>query len=119
MKQKLIDALTNCGFDEGATILLQGTLDTNEAYPAEFVTIWTDYTADNSHFDNGVKSVDWHFTVVYYTNDPALISVKPKEIINTLRAAGFVPQGKGQDIPSDEATHTGWAMEFLCVENLN
>lgn len=118
MKQKLIDGLTRCGFIEGATIMLQGTLAQDTPYPDEFVTIWTDYTADNSHFDNAVNSVDYHFTVIYYTNDPALISSRPKEIIKNLRAAGFVPQGIGQDIPSDEETHTGWAMEFLCVENL-
>ncbi len=120
MKQKLIDTLKTCGFIEGETLILQGTLDKNAEYPDNFVTIWTDYTADNSHFDNEVNSTDWHFTVIFYTSNPELISEKPKEIINALRAAGFVPQGKGQDIPSDEETHTGWAMEFLCVEeNLN
>lgn len=118
MKQKLIDTIKTIGFVEGVTLLLQGTLAQDTPYPAEFVTFWTDYTADNSHFDNGVKSVDYHFTVIYYTSDPALISSRPKEIINALRPAGFIPQGVGQDIPSDEETHTGWAMEFLCVENL-
>lgn len=118
MKQKLIDGLEKCGFVVGATIMLQGTLAQDIPYPDEFVTIWTDYTADNSHFDNAVNSVDYHFTVIYYTNDPALISSRPKEIIENLRPAGFIPQGVGQDIPSDEETHTGWAMEFLCVENL-
>lgn len=118
MKQKLIAALVKCGFVEGETLVLQGTLDPDKPYPDNFVTIWTDYTADNSHFDNVVNSVGWAFTVIFYTNNPAEITTKPIEIIDTLRAAGFIPQGKGQDIPSDEPTHTGWAMEFLGVENL-
>lgn len=118
MKQKLIAAVATCGFVEGKTLVLQGTLDPAQPYPDDFVTIWTDYTADNSHFDNVVNSVDWSFTVIYYSNDPEKIATKPIEIIAALRAAGFVPQGKGQDIPSDEATHTGWAMEFIGVEYL-
>lgn len=118
MKQKLIAAIATCGFVEGETLVLQGTFDPAKPYPDDFVTIWTDYTADNSHFDNVVTSVDWNFTVVYYSNDPEKIATKPIEIIDTLRAAGFIPQGKGQDIPSDEPTHTGWAMEFIGVEYL-
>lgn len=118
MKQKLIAALVTCGFIEGETLALQGTLDPEKPYPDEFVTFWTDYTADNSHFDNSTVSVDWHFTVIYYSNDPEKVEKKPIEIINTLRAAGFIPQGKGQDIPSDEQAFTGWAMEFIGVENL-
>lgn len=118
MKQKLIAGLEACGFVNGKTVILQGTLAENEPYPEEFVTIWTDFTADNSHFDNAVASVDWNFTVIYYTSDPEKLAKKPKEIINTLRQAGFIPQGRGQDIPSDEKTHTGWAMEFIYKEIL-
>lgn len=118
MKQNLIAALVKCGFIEGETLVLQGTLAEEKPYPANFVTIWTDYTADNSHFDNNVTSVEWHFTVIFYTNNAEEITTKPIDIISTLRAAGFIPQGKGQDIPSDEQTHTGWAMEFIGVENL-
>lgn len=118
MKHKLINTLTGCGFVEGVTLFLQGTLAADEAYPATFVTIWTDYTADNSHFDNETSAVDWHFTVIVYSSDASVLEEKSNEVRTALRAAGFIPQGKGQDIPSDEETHTGWAMEFLCVENL-
>lgn len=118
MKTKLINGLTQCGFVEGATLMLQGTLADDTPYPDNFVTIWTDYTADNLHFDNNVNSIDWHFTVILYSTDPEYIRTKSKEIIDTLRAADFIPQGRGQDIPSDEATHTGWAMEFISVERL-
>lgn len=118
MKEKLITSIAKCGFVEGKTLILQGTLNADTPYPDSFVTIWTDYTADNSHFDNAVASVDWHFTVVLYSNDPDFLATKAKELLETLRADGFIPQGKGQDIPSDEQTHTGWAMEFICVEKL-
>ncbi len=118
MKQKLIAALETCGFVNGTTLFLQGTLAANEPYPDNFVTFWTDYTDDNTHFDNETISVDWHFTVIYYSNDPEKVEKKPIDIINALRAAGFIPQGEGQDIPSDEQTHTGWAMEFIGTKYL-
>ena len=119
MKQKLISALEQCGFVEGKTLLLQGSLNSEEAYPDEFVTFWCNITEDNSHFDNTVHSVDWSFSVIYYSNNPTLVNTKPKEILAVLKSAGFIPQGKGNDIPSDEPTHTGWAMEVIANETFD
>lgn len=114
MKQKLITALNVFGFP----IYLQGTINPDEAYPNTFITFWTDSTDDNAHFDNNTTSVDWSFTVILYSNDPEIVNTKPNEIRSALKAAGFIPQGKGQDTPSDEPTHTGWAMDFVITENL-
>lgn len=114
MKQKLITALNAFGYP----VFLQGTLNPDEAYPNTFITFWTDYTADNAHFENKTTSIDWSFSVILYSNDPEIVNTKPDEIRAALRAAGFIPQGKGQDIPSDEPTHTGWAMDFIITENL-
>ena len=113
MKQKLLDILEkHCP----RNVYLQGTMNPNKEYPAEFVTFWTPSTGDAAHYDNGVAAVFWSFSVIYYSNDPRKVNTKPFEIAAALKAAGFVQQGKGNDIPSDEPTHTGWAMEFWCVE---
>jgi hypothetical protein len=115
MKQKLIDILERfCP----RNVYLQGTMNPAEAYPAEFVTFWTPSTEDNAHYNNAVHSVDWLFYVVYYSNDPAQVNSKPFEIAAALKAAGFVQQGRGNDILSDEPTHTGWAMDFAYTEIL-
>lgn len=116
-KQILINAITGCGFVEGKTLFLQGTLG-SAAYPDSFVTFWTDYTADNTHFDNAVHSYVWSFSVIYYSNNAANTNTIPATITAALKAAGFIPQGKGRDIPSDEPTHTGWAMDFLFADNV-
>ena len=118
MKRLLIETLAKVGFVEGKTLFLQGTLNPAEPYPETFATFWTNDTPDNAHFDNETKSVDWLFTVILYSNNPATVNEKPNEIRAALKAAGFIPQGKGQDIPSDEPTHTGWAMDFIITENL-
>lgn len=114
MKQLLIDTLeTIC-----PNVYLQGTISEDAAYPNDFVTFWTPTTNDVSHYDNETVSFVWYFSVIYYSNDPDKVATVPASIRSALKAAGFIPQGKGNDIPSDVATHTGWAMEFLYKENI-
>ena len=112
MKEILIEVLEKFGFP----VFLQGSLNDGDVYPDTFITFWCISTDDNAHYDDSVHSVDWSFSVILYSNKPALVNTLPKGIISALRKAGFVPQGKGQDIMSDEPTHTGWAMDFIYTE---
>ena len=113
MKQKLIDILEkHCPNN----VYLQGSMNPDETYPAEFVTFWTVDTSDAAHYDNSVAAVEWTFYVIYYSDDPHKVNSKPAASAADLKAAGFIQSGKGNDTPSDESTHTGWAMEFACVE---
>lgn len=116
MKRKFIDTVVTCGFVEGKTLMLQGTLNPEEPYPDTFVTFWTNDVPDGVHFDNKTGSYDWAFSLILYSNDPQIVNTKPDEIRAVLKAAGFIPQGKGHDAPSDEPTHTGWAMDFIFTE---
>ncbi len=93
-------------------------MNPDEESPADFETYWTPSTDDAAHFDNGVAAADWTFYAIYYSNDPAKVNTKPFEIAADLKANDFVQRGRGYDIVSDESTHTGWAMEFMCVERL-
>lgn len=113
MKQKLIDELSKFGYP----VFLQGSLNENDTYPDTFITFWTTDAEDNAHYDDHPTSYAWDFAVILYSNDPQIIDTKKDEIRKALKAAGFIPQGKGQDIPSDEPTHTGWAMDFYYIEN--
>ena len=112
MKQKLISALETLGY----TVMLQGSFNPEETYPESYITFWCNDTDDNAHFDNDVTAWDWFFSVIFYSNNPTLVNTIPNEIRTVLKSAGFIAQGKGNDIPSDEPTHTGWAMEFICTE---
>ena len=116
MKQKLIAAIVSCGFVEGETLTLQGTRNPNEPYPDTFVTFWTNSTDDGAHYDDNTHSIEWSFSVILYSNDPAIVNTKPNEIRTALKVAGFIPQGKGNDIMSNAPTHTGWAMDFVITE---
>jgi hypothetical protein len=118
VKRKLIDTLKLCGFVEGQTLFLHGTMNPEEAYPDTFITIWTDDVPDGVHFENTTGSYDWAFSVILYSDDPEIVNTKKDEIRAALEKADFIPQGKGQDAPSDEPTHTGWAMDFIITEYL-
>lgn len=100
-------------------VYLQGTFDENEAYPDTFVTYWTNYTDDNKHFDDNVVSIDWNFSVMVYSTNPTTLSTTADAIRTALKAAGFIPQGRGNDLMCDKPTHTGWAMEFIKEEIFN
>lgn len=112
MKQKLLDVLNSFGYP----VYLQGTLGEDEKYPDTFITFWTESTDDNAHYNNGTHSVDWYFTVILYSSSAKIVNELPQEIRKALKGAGFIPQGKGHDVPSDEVTHTGWAMPFLITD---
>lgn len=113
MKEKLITELKKFGYP----VFLQGTLNAEQDYPETFITYWTDDVTDNAHYDDDTTSYAWDFSVILYSNmDAALLQSKAEEIRKALKQAGFIPQGKGRDIPSDEPDWTGWAMDFYIVE---
>ena len=112
MKMLLIETLESTGHP----VYLQGTIREDEEYPASFITFFTLESEDASHYDNEPSGTAWQYQVIFYSSDPKLVESVPKEIHNRLKAAGFIPQGRGRDIPSDEPTHTGWAMEFYYLE---
>lgn len=112
-KELLFDELNSFGFP----VFLQGSLNADEPYPDTFITFFTDDVLDNSQYDDDTVSWDWNFSVILYSNDPALLSSKSDEIRVALKQAGFIPQGKGRDVPSDEPSHTGWAIDFIYLEH--
>ena len=89
MKQKLIDALIKCGFEEAKTLFLQGTMNPNEPYPETFVTFWTSSTSDGMHFENQTISYEWSFSVILYSSDANIVNTKPEEIRAVLEKRRF------------------------------
>lgn len=116
IKSKLIETIKTLGFVEGSTLILQGTLGEDSPYPPELVTFWVQDTSDGSHYDDQATNYDWTISVIYYSDDPQKVLTVPDTIRKALKAAGFIPQGKGQDVPSDEPSHTGWQMSFVVTD---
>ena len=110
MKQLLFNTLSGLGYP----VYLQGTAP--QTYPDHFITYWTIDTSAAAEFDNALKLTEWQFYVYFYSTDPALVQSETVKIRDALKAAGFIPQGKGRDLLSDDPAHTGWAQEFSILE---
>lgn len=112
MKEKLYNLLITFGYP----VFVQGTLNADDPYPNSFITYWINDVSDGEHYDNDTISYVWDFSIMFYSNEPTLVNSIPEKIRLLLKDNGFIPQGKGQDIPSDEKTHTGWAQDYLYLE---
>lgn len=98
-------------------VYLQGTLNPDDAYPAKFITFFTNDSDFESFYDNDANRIDWTISVIFYSNNPAEVESVPPLIIKALKAVGFIPINAGIDVISDVITHTGWAMDFYYPES--
>lgn len=113
MKELIISTLETLYPDN---VYLQGTLNEDEAYPESFITFYITNSDDKTFYDDDSHSCEWDISVIFYSSNPQLVETEPIRIRQAMKAAGFIPQGKGNDIPSDRISHTGWAMEFYYKE---
>lgn len=113
MKELLIQVLEAFGFP----VFLHGTLGENEPFPAAFFTFITIDSPDEFPFDDEPTHTGWEYQVIFYSNDPQQVEQIANESRVNLKAAGFIPQGKGRDIPSEEPTHTGWINNYKYLAN--
>ena len=98
-------------------VKMQGTYQEGEAYPDTFITVFTIDVPDLQHHDDEVSSWEWNFQVMNYSTNPETVETQAEQIRSALKAVGFIPQGKGKDLLSDEPTHTGWAQDFKFIEH--
>lgn len=111
MKQILLNVLNTFGYP----VFLQGSLGTNEPFPASFFTFQTISSSDIS-FDNIDAYAVYGFQVIFYSNDPRTVESIAAQSRAALKQAGFIADGRGVDIPSEEPTHTGWVTEYYYIK---
>jgi hypothetical protein len=112
MKELLISLLETFGYP----VKLQGSLGEKEQYPDSFFTFWNNDSEDGDHYDNDAVYYVWSFDVNFYSTDPELVNSKLLEAKTLLKENGFIIGGKGDDVPSDEATHTGRGMTVKKID---
>lgn len=109
------ELLYNTLVSVGYPVYLQGTY-TGAQYPDSFITYIVNASDDNTHYDDDVQSWAWDFTVIFYSKVPQLLDTAPDAIRAALKAAGFIPRGKGFNIFSDDPQFTGWTTEYIFNE---
>lgn len=105
----------------GLPIFLQGSLNKNSAYPSSFFTYWNDTTEDNAHYDNDAIAFNWQFTIYYYTQNENAAQMDGVflQIRNLFKQNGWIMTGVGYDVPSDEPTHVGRAIDVYYIQQNN
>lgn len=114
MKDLLISTISSLGYP----IIQQGSLGQNEAYPESFFTFWNNYSDGAGYYDNAEHSIIWDFDLNFYSTNPHLVNTKLLEAKALLKQAGFIVNGKGYDVASDEITHIGRGINVLKLEQL-
>lgn len=99
-------------------VILQGSLSVDNAYPDAFFTFWNNSTDDDEFYDNTETETIWNFDLNYYSNDPDSVNIVLLEAKKLLKSVGFIPDGSGHDVLSDEPTHTGRGMTLLFIEKV-
>ena len=113
MKKRLIGILETFGFP----VFLQGSLNEDENYPPSFFTFWNFETPEDVHYDNKPARAVWGVWVYLYSDDPETVDTKLIEAAKALKADGWIIEGKGEDVVSDEPTHTGRMITCRIIEN--
>lgn len=113
MNSEIYNALTALGYP----VFLHGTLGENEPFPPAFITYQTLDSPDAFPFDDDPTHTVWVYQVICYADDRQTLEETAAACRNALKASGFIPQGKGRDIPSEEPTHTGWLCDFRLISN--
>ena len=112
MEDRLIEILE--GFDY--PVIRQGSLNENDKYPKSFFTFWNPDSSDNAHYDNSEYGIRWEFDVNFYSTDPLLTYTVLEQARVALKADGWIISGRGFDIDSDQATHTGRQIRAYYLE---
>ena len=113
MKEQLIELLETFGYP----VKLQGSLSKDEPYPNSFFTFWNNSADDGAHYDNDAINYIWNFTINFYSVDPSLVNTVLIQVKALFKTNGWIVPGKGYDVPSDEKTHTGRAIDVIYIEN--
>ena len=109
MEDLLINTLEALGYP----VRKQGSLLPDEPYPNHFFTFWNDSADGSSYYSNTETAIIWLYSLNFYSSDPNMVTTKLLEAKSLLKALGWVVNGAGYDVASDEPTHTGRGITIL------
>lgn len=112
VKQLLLDTLEPYGYP----IFLQGSMSDSDAYPDHFFTFFNNTTNDAAFYGNDEHLLIWDFDLNFYSIDPALTNTMLRTLKKPLKNVGFIMEGVGYDVMSDEPTHTGRGVNLTFIE---
>lgn len=82
-------------------------MPSDAVYPDSFFTYLCESAPYGEYYDNKPRAIVWAFAVGFYSNNPNTVDIETDALINRLLSAGWVIDGAGEDVESDEPSHTG------------
>lgn len=116
VKQLLITTLNTQYKDY--PVFLQGSMAEDDVYPAHFFTFWNNSTTDSAFYDNTETETIWNFDLNFYSNDPTTVNTVLVTAKSALKRAGFIVNGAGYDVISDEPSHTGRGINLFYIQKI-
>lgn len=116
INQLIIDALSSLNYP----VILQGSYAPEEEIPETFITFQTMASDTQESFDNEEALTAYEINITIYSQDPATLKELATSTRPLLKAADFIPQGKGFDMISNEPGFLGWGANYyyLMKENI-
>lgn len=111
MKSELIKLLETFDYP----VFLQGSMNSDDSYPASFFTFWNFESPDGAFYDNDTYKSVYRYWVYFYSDDPILVDTKLLELKKLLKDNNWVVDGNGIDVISDINTHTGRMYEVYKI----
>lgn len=99
-------------------VFLQGSLSDEDEYPKNFFTYWNNDTSDDQFYNNQNNQTNWDFDLNFYSKDPVLVNSIFKTAKPILKSVGFIVDGTGYDVLSDEKTHTGRGINLIYIQKV-
>jgi hypothetical protein len=94
----------------------QGSYEVDEKLPPSFFTFWNKDSEFDSWYGNTPYKIKWTWNIFFYTNEPDLIYSKLNEFVEKAIEKGFLVNGLGRDLPSDEPNYYGRYVEVSFIE---
>lgn len=98
----------------GVPYYRQGSYGGNEE---SYFTFWNIRTPEKQFYDNAPHGAEWKWAVYFYTRKPQEVYTKVDELSIILKEKGFIVDGRGFDIPSDEPGYIGRYITATYVEH--
>ena len=116
-KEKLIATLE--GEFPGVPIRLQGSFLEDEPYPTSFFTFFENESSSFSFYDDDETRIAWYFSLNAYSTSANTANAMLKKAKKALKVDGWIIDGGGYDVLSDEITHTGRGIMVIYVTREN
>lgn len=113
MTDSLCEILESFGYP----LFLHGTLNDDEAFPDSFFTYFNSATPERMFYDNDAHEAVWTYQVYFYSADRRTVETVIEQVRTSLKAIGFIANGKSIDCNSGKKTHTGRMITVSAIEN--